>query len=382
VARAVNSFLQDDLLRQVNRSPELEEEVAGAPHLTVREALDRAAATIGDRFRDQPRDEAAIRMAIGEAYGNLYLYQLAVPHLKEAVRLRRDSLGAGHQDTLNSMTDLATAYKTVGNYREAVSLLEDVLASHERAFGPDHPAIVDDLGCLAEVYLQAGMCDKAIPLAKQVLEKRQATLGPTHSSTVRSMHQVARSYLAAGRFEESIAWHEKLIPATKDFDWPFTTYARALQGAGRLEEANCQLRKALELWCAISDRRSRERGVATVRMNLGLNLLLQGRHAEAESVSRDSLAFLEKELPDNWLRFHAMSLVGGALLGQQEYAEAEPFLVQGYQGMKQREAAINAASKHWLAKAGDRLVRHYEATDQPEKARRLGEELRSSPGSN
>ncbi len=35
-----------------------------------------------------------------------------------------------------------------------------------------------------------------------------------------------------------------------------------------------------------------------------------------------------------------MSLLGGALLGQGRYAEAEPLVIGGYEGMKAREAKI------------------------------------------
>ena len=38
------------------------------PDLKVRTALDRAAATIGDRFTGQPLVEASIRQTIGETY--------------------------------------------------------------------------------------------------------------------------------------------------------------------------------------------------------------------------------------------------------------------------------------------------------------------------
>jgi len=55
-------------------------------------------------------------------------------------------------------------------------------------------------------------------------------------------------------------------------------------------------------------------------------------------------------------------------LGQKKYAEAEPLLMQGYQGMKQREAKIPAQSKTRLTEALERLVRLYEATDQKDKA--------------
>jgi len=382
IARAVNDFLQQDLLRQANRSPQVAEELGGDPKLTVREALDRAASTIGERFRDQPLVEAEVRTTIGEAYMSLALPKLGTPHLEKAIALQRANLGSNHPETLASTRRLAEIYAAwLGRSREAIIILERLVEEDERLFGPGDSATLDTLNSLTNAYTFAGQWDRAITLAKQVLEKREETLGSVHPTTVSAMHRLAGIYLDAGLLAESITWHEKVLKATQDPDvWLFRSYARALQGAGRLEEADCQLRKALELVRRRSDRRSREMGVANTQCFLGLNLLLQGRYVEAESVARQALAWLEKEMPDHWSRFCAASLVGGALLGQRKYSEAEPLLVQGYEGMRQRERMIDAGFKHWLAKAGDRLVSFYDATNQPEKARRLREELGYSGG--
>ena len=51
-----------------------------------------------------------------------------------------------------------------------------------------------------------------------------------------------------------------------------------------------------------------------------------------------------KALPDDWRTFNARSLLGGSLLGQKKYAEAEPLLLSGYEGMKQREDKISRAT--------------------------------------
>jgi serine/threonine protein kinase len=89
IARAVNDFFHGDLLGQAASAPQFSQEIGGEPYLTVKEALDRAASRIGERFRDQPLVEAAIRTTIGEAYKNLGKDQLGVPHLERAVALRQ-----------------------------------------------------------------------------------------------------------------------------------------------------------------------------------------------------------------------------------------------------------------------------------------------------
>ena len=76
----------------------------------------------------------------------------------------------------------------------------------------------------------------------------------------------------------------------------------------------------------------------------------------------------EKKLPDDWVLFNTKSMLGGALAGQKKFQEAEPLLVEGYSGMKEREANIPSAAKTRLAEAIRRLVDLYTAWDKPEEA--------------
>ena len=56
---------------------------------------------------------------------------------------------------------------------------------------------------------------------------------------------------------------------------------------------------------------------------------------------REVLAIREKVRPDAWTTFNTKSMLGEALLGQKRYAEAEPLLLAGYRGMKEREPAAS-----------------------------------------
>ena len=95
---------------------------------------------------------------------------------------------------------------------------------------------------------------------------------------------------------------------------------------------------------------------------------MQQKWADAEPVLRECLAIREKFQPDEWSTFNARSMLGGSLLGQKKYAQAEPLLLSGYEGMKAREAKIPAQGKPRLAEAGERVVKLYEAWGQTEKA--------------
>jgi len=68
-------------------------------------------------------------------------------------------------------------------------------------------------------------------------------------------------------------------------------------------------------------------------------------------------------------------MLGGSLLGQKKYAEAEPMLLSGGEGLQQRRDKIPADGKHNLKDALQRLVQLYEETGRPEKAAEWKEKL-------
>ena len=60
---------------------------------------------------------------------------------------------------------------------------------------------------------------------------------------------------------------------------------------------------------------------------------------------------------------------GVALLGQKSYVEAEPLLLQGYEGLKAREGQIAPLNdRRCVAEAGRQIVRLYEEWGRVEEA--------------
>lgn len=107
---------------------------------------------------------------------------------------------------------------------------------------------------------------------------------------------------------------------------------------------------------------------ATALTSLGSTLLQQQKWSEAESVLRASLAIRERQAVQTWTSSNTRSMIGGALLGQQDFANAEPLLLQGYSGLKERESEIPSEAKILLTQAVERLVQLYDAWGQAEKA--------------
>jgi hypothetical protein len=71
---------------------------------------------------------------------------------------------------------------------------------------------------------------------------------------------------------------------------------------------------------------------------------------------------------NSWRRYCGQALVGASLSGQKRYAEAEPLLLSGYQGLKERQSAMPVATRHVASEAGTRIVQLYQDWGRPEKA--------------
>jgi tetratricopeptide (TPR) repeat protein len=388
VASAVTSFLQADLLGQVHSLPNVINEVDGLPNLTVREALDRAAARIGERFRDQPLVEAAIRKTIGEAYQSLMHDDLAVPHLERAVALCTAHRGPDHPDTLASVNCLAHSYQWTARYPDEIALRQRMLKDREARFGPDAPETLACLHNLAAAYHDGRQYDTAVRLFEKVLEKRRAIYGPKDPMSLGTIHNLALAYEHMGRLAESMALHENVLDGIKSTNgpqhpstiWPMMTYGQVCLRAGELDRADQLLREALALALKGEVTRGSRTQQSNARGWLALNLHLQQRHTQAEALIRETLAFHQKEFRDSPRTFYWESVLGAILLGQQRYAEAELLILQGYEGIKKREKT-HYFEEIELIEAGDRVVRFYEATNQSEKARAWRQKLKSSAAS-
>jgi len=111
----------------------------------------------------------------------------------------------------------------------------------------------------------------------------------------------------------------------------------------------------------------------------GLSLVRRGQWSEAEPSLRECLAIREKTQPDTWSTFNTQSSLGGALMGQKKYAEAEPLLRKGYEGMKQREKSIPQERRVRLSEALDWLIEFYTATNKPDEVTKWQAERAKHP---
>jgi len=201
-AQAVNAFLEKDLLAQASAY----NQSAGAkpdPNMTVRTALDRAAARIEGKFATQPLVEASIRQSMGAAYVDLGLYPQAEQQFGRALAIRRRTLGEKDPDTLASMGSLAAVYERRGNLKAAEPLYLETVALERRALGNQHPATLKTMNGLAATYMDEDEFAKAAPILEQVVPLDQRVFGERDLQTLRAMGNLAATYALLNKYDQA-----------------------------------------------------------------------------------------------------------------------------------------------------------------------------------
>ncbi len=223
------------------------------------------------------------------------------------------------------MSNLAAGYLDAGRLAEALSLFEKVLKIQKAKLEPNHPSTLATMSDRALVHLAAGRLNEAVPLLEETLMLQKAKLGSEHPQTLASMYNLAVAYHAAGKVDRAQPLLEKTF---------------------RLQKAKLGSEHPQTLGSMAE---------------LGRFMLKAGNFTCAEPLLRECLATREKNQPDEWTTFNAKSLLGGCLLGQMKYADAEPLLLAGYEGMRQCAAKIPLAGKPHQTEGLERIVQLYDA---------------------
>ncbi|MGC1295948.1 MAG: serine/threonine-protein kinase [Alloacidobacterium sp.] len=330
-ARAVNDFLENDLLAQASAANESGPATKPDPDLKVRTALDRAAAKITGKFDKQPEVEAAIRDTIGQTYLDLGLNPEARKQLELALALHQRVDGPDNPKTLVTARRLGVAALRQGKYAEAEALFNQNLEIRRRVIGPEHPLTLRCISFLAYTYSADGKYAQAEALFIQNLKAERRVLGPENRDTLVTLSDMAYMYQVQAKYGLA------------------ETYAaQALAGRRRLLGPN-------------------HPGTMATAADLARAYQSQGKFAESEPVAREVEAAEKTKQPDNWLRFWAESLLGASLAGEKKYAEAEPLLLEGYRGMLARKDLMSAPDRCHMDSAHAWIIRLYEAWGKPDK---------------
>jgi serine/threonine protein kinase len=320
------------------------------------------------------RDTRLSMYNLAQAYIAEGRYAEAEAILNHVVELDRKALGLDHQNTQGAMTELAVVYNLEGKCAQAEELASDTLAIRRRVLGPEHPETLMSMIALTDNLRCEGKYAQAEALSSQALELERRIRGPQNVYTLIAMERLASVYTSLGKFRQAEALFGSLLEVSRQVLGPQHPYtlgflsdlADMYQRSGKYALAEAYAAQAL------SGRRkalgSEQPDTVASAADLALAYQSQQEFVRSETLAREAFEFYRDKQSDDWQRFRVESLLGASLSGQKRYAEAEPLLLEGYQGMLTRKQRMAVPDWYHLARAREWVVELYRAWGKPMKA--------------
>jgi eukaryotic-like serine/threonine-protein kinase len=368
----------------------------------------------------QPDVAADLREVLGSVYVNLEEFDTAEAMFTEALAVRRQLRGEEHPEVARSLNYLGVVLGRQGKLGEAEAMIRLAIGMQEKLLEPRSSAVAESLGNLAVVLAQQSRAPEAETAIRTALAMQEEMHGRVHVDVARSLKKLGAVLQqsdhagdAIASLREALAINRKLLGNQHpEVASSLQLLAVALVGQGENYEAEACYREAVAIRQQVPSTAARSdasllaaleqqgslaeldrmlsRTVDFMRKRYGPDsaeaalamaprvhvLLLEGKFVEAEEPAREALAIREQRSPDDWTIFHTQSMLGASLAGQKRYAEAEPLLLVGYEGLKRWQLAgkLPAQNEPRTAEAADRLARLYAAWGKPEEAERWQKE--------
>ena len=309
-AKAINAFFNDMLTSADPMQVRLLS--AFAPHegvttlavggfardVSLAEMARRAAREVDNAFAGKPELEASSRETIGMMLRGLGLFADAEPELREALSIRRRTLGPRHPDTLRSALALGDLALESGRGADAEPLVLEAHKGMVRVYGEEDPRTLSCAAILASVYSDQGKYKESERLFAATLEAQRRTLGPEHRDTLTTMWKWSTSYLSMGQLAEGQALARELhdiASRTLSPDDSLNVLSKPLMGWWYLEQYRYDLAEAVFRPGLEQCRRilGPQHPVTYMTMH-GLACSLQGAEAQPqkEKLHREALAGL------------------------------------------------------------------------------------------
>jgi eukaryotic-like serine/threonine-protein kinase len=373
-----------------------------------------------ERFGPEDFDTCRAMANLGACYRETGRIKEALPLLEEALRYQKAKLPPDHPWMLLCSANLASGYLGIGKKEEALALYQEGLRHHRSRLGPDHPKTYGAMSKLGYCWQVMGESKKAIQLYEVAHRGQAATRGEAHPLTVTTLVNLGVCYWREKQFDKSVPALEQALklsnPSKTSPEKVLTLKANLgvnYRDAGRYEEAIRLLEEVyaggrvptLLVWVApaLQDTYLRsgrhEAGAALVRkaltnarkrlppessdltaqLNAAAYQLMRAKAwSEAEALLRECLVIREKKESHLWTTSLSKSLLGGALLAQRKHAEAEPYLLQGYAGLKAQEDRIPQVERQHLLVVLKNLVELYTQLGKSTETKKWKSELNDS----
>jgi tetratricopeptide (TPR) repeat protein len=294
--------------------------------------------------------------------------------LERTLEMRKRLLGEEHPDTSVSMNNLGRLYRTLGKYDLTEALYRKTLEIRRRVFGEEHQSTAIAMNNLGFLYYSQGKYKEAEPLYARSLEIRRRLMGEHHPNTATARANVGLLYFVQGRYAEA---EPLLVQALESRNNGFgDAHGDTLNSMTQL--ALCYIKQAKwdaadALLSKVAEIRTRLRNpLAAEAKMLQADIRIQRRmYGEAGTLLHEACS-----PGTSWTAFYCQGLRGAVLAGNRSFQEAEPLLLEGYDGLVQQKSKMPPERMQHVREAAERIVRLYEEWQKPELALEWKQKLR------
>lgn len=383
ISQAVNDFLREDLLSEVDPGVQIRPGQAFISNITVAKALDRAAEKVGTRFKDKPVIEAAIRHTIGKSYLGLGDIQKARQQLELAEQLRSKHTGLNNPDRLSSLYELGWVYLYESKFNLAEPVLKEAAQRRDETLGTAHRDTLKSRYAIALLLEYQDKPADAQRMYEQVLSEQKRTLTLRHRDTLATQRELATLYQGNGRIKEAEAlFNEVFMTQIEMFgkthpDTMTTMNAIALLLEQKKDyiEAEVQIKELLELSVKVLGKDNPSH--LAYQINLTTILASQKKYSEAIALSKE---IIPKAKQFMGLTAHntlgAMNNYAAILVQAGKPADAEPILLDAFQGCRQTLGEKHEKTILTL----ENLIDLYKSLGKQEKVKEYERELAKYKG--
>lgn len=319
--KVVLAFLEDTLRAADPTSG------SSRPDLTIREAIDLAAARVADL---DAKDEVgvAVRMTIGNTYRSLGDLDKAKVLLEEAVKTGRRIYPEGHADLAYALNKLARVHQSLVDYDRADELFNEALSMRQTLYGDESEEVAVILNNLGWLRMLQGDGLEAKRLLAESLRIRRAR-GDTRQEVATVLNNLGLVEYNLGNLPRAVELLEESL---------------ALDLARRGED---------------------HPNVSATTNNLGFMLVQLGRYDDGEEMTRRALDMGHRMLGQSHPQLvFCLSNHGSALRGLGRYDEAERDLLAAIElgeSLHPDDHPTLASSRHAYAQLLIDLERYEEA---------------------
>ena len=296
IEREVNSFLNDDLLAAADPY------ATQRSDLRVRDVLDRARASVGQRFADRPIEEAAIRATLGNSYRAIGDYTEAQKQLGRALSLIRASDNERSAQALALRRALADLAVLDTRYDDAEKAYAALLADLTGSDGADSDAVLEVRLAQAHLQLRRGHSEEAAKSLEALLPRARQSKGAPSRGTLDVLTDLGEDYRNIAKFDQAeAAYREVYDERRRNLGESHSLTLETLQHLAQLERSRDSLDKAAELEQTVVAGREKTFGREHAETQNALNELAsiyqdQKRFDAAEPLFREVLVVRERTL--------------------------------------------------------------------------------------